>query len=49
MLASGLTLMKALEILKDQIQNEALLEVLNAIITDVEEGKNFGTGNCQIS
>lgn len=43
MLASGLTLMKALEILKGQIQNGPLLEVLNGIITDIEEGKNFGT------
>jgi type IV pilus assembly protein PilC len=43
MLASGLTVMKALQILKNQTQNEAMLEVLNGIITDVEEGKNLAS------
>lgn len=41
MLASGLTVMKSLQILKNQISNEAFIEVLNAIITDVEEGKSL--------
>lgn len=41
MLSSGLTLIKALEILKDQIENKAMYEVVSGIIADVEGGKSF--------
>ena len=41
MLASGLTLMRALEILKDQIQNQAMSDVISEIINDVSEGKTL--------
>ena len=41
MLSSGLTLIRALEILKDQVQNKAMSEVVSAIIEDVSEGKSF--------
>lgn len=41
MLASGLTLMRALSILKDQVQSSAMQEVVNSVINDVEEGKPF--------
>ncbi len=44
MLASGLTLMRSLEILKDQIQNPALSEVITSVINDVEEGKTLAEG-----
>ncbi len=40
-LASGLTLMQALLILKDQIQNPAMKDVVNGIISEVQEGKSF--------
>lgn len=43
MLSSGLTLMKALGILKDQIQNPAMSEIVNSIINDVEEGKTLSS------
>ncbi len=43
MLASGLTLMKALGILKDQVQNPAMVEIVNSIINDVEEGKTLSS------
>ncbi|MFH1187175.1 MAG: type II secretion system F family protein [Candidatus Levyibacteriota bacterium] len=39
MLESGLTLMRALEIFRDQIQNKAMIEVVSSLITDVEGGK----------
>lgn len=42
-LASGLTLMQALAILKEQIQNPVMKEVVSGIIADVQEGKTFGT------
>lgn len=42
-LASGLTLMQALSILKEQVQNPVMKEVVNGIIADVQEGKTFGT------
>lgn len=42
-LASGLTLMQALSILKEQIQNPVMKEVVTGIIADVQEGKTFGT------
>lgn len=41
MLASGLTLIKALDILKDQAQNPAMAEVITSVINDVSEGKTF--------
>src|ERR1035437_1440886 len=41
MLTSGLTLMRSLEILKEQIKNEALSEIITSIIADVQEGKTF--------
>jgi type IV pilus assembly protein PilC len=41
MLASGLTLMRALEILKDQMQNPNMSEVVTTVINDVEEGKTL--------
>lgn len=42
MLSSGLTLMKSLDILKDQMQNPAMTEIVTSIINDVSEGKSFG-------
>ncbi len=41
-LSSGLTLMQALSILKEQIQNPLMKEVVVGIIADVQEGKTFG-------
>ena len=41
MLTSGLTLMQSLQILKGQIQNPAMAEVVNGVITNIEEGKSF--------
>lgn len=41
MLASGLTLMRSLEILKDQMSNAHMAEVVTTIINDVEEGKTL--------
>ncbi len=41
MLSSGLTLMRSLEILKDQMQNANMTEVVTTIINDVEEGKTL--------
>jgi len=41
MLASGLTLMQSLEILKNQIPNPSMLEVIQDIIAGVEGGKVF--------
>ena len=41
MLASGLTLIRALEILKDQVQTQAMTEVITTVINDVEEGKTL--------
>ncbi|PIP75057.1 MAG: hypothetical protein CO135_03195 [Candidatus Levybacteria bacterium CG_4_9_14_3_um_filter_35_16] len=43
MLQSGLTLMRALEILRDQIQNQAMAEVISGIITDIEGGKTLSS------
>lgn len=43
MLSSGLTLMQALSILKNQIQNPAMRETVNGIITTVEEGGSFSS------
>jgi type IV pilus assembly protein PilC len=41
MLSSGLTLMQALQILKNQVQNPAMAEVVTGIIASVEEGRSF--------
>ena len=41
MLSSGLTLMRSLEILKDQMQNANMSEIVTTIINDVEEGKTL--------
>lgn len=41
MLSSGLTLLRALEILKDQIESAAMSEVVNSLINDVSEGRTF--------
>ncbi len=41
MLSSGLTLLRALQIFKDQIQNEAMIDIVTGIINDIEEGKAF--------
>lgn len=41
MLASGLTLTQSLNILKDQVQNEAMIEIVSGIIVDIDEGKTF--------
>ena len=43
MLTSGLTLLRSLEILKNQVGNRALIEVINRIVKDIEEGANFST------
>lgn len=41
MLSSGLTLMQSLTILRNQIQNPAMAEVVAGIIASIEEGKTF--------
>lgn len=41
MIAAGLTLLKALEVLKGQVSNKALIEVVDNIITDIQEGMSF--------
>lgn len=41
MLSSGLTLLRALQIFKDQTQNEAMIDLVSGIITNIEEGKSF--------
>lgn len=41
MLSSGLTLFRSLEILKDQIENEQMSEVVTTIINDVQEGRTL--------
>jgi type II secretory pathway component PulF len=41
MLASGLTLMQALTILKTQVQKEKLFIMMDGIIRDIEDGKTF--------
>ncbi|MBI2032896.1 MAG: type II secretion system F family protein [Candidatus Levybacteria bacterium] len=43
MLTSGLTLMQALAILKNQVQNEKMQQVINNIIVDIEGGKTFSS------
>lgn len=43
MLTSGLTLMQALAILKEQMQNAEMKEIVNGIIADVQDGKTFSS------
>ncbi len=43
MLSSGLTLLKSLEILKDQTENKVIRETIGAILLDLEEGTSFST------
>lgn len=43
MLASGLTLVQALNILKDQVQKEGMQEITQGIINDIDEGKPFSS------
>ncbi len=38
MITSGLTLLQALNVLKNQVQNAALSEMIQGIITDIEDG-----------
>lgn len=39
MISSGLTLMQSLRILKDQIHNESMRDVVQGIMNDIEEGR----------
>lgn len=41
MLSSGLTLLRSLEIYKSQIGNTALIEVIDGIIKNIQEGSSF--------
>ena len=41
MLSSGLTLMKSLEILREQMTNITMQEITTSIINDIQEGKTF--------
>lgn len=41
MLSSGLTLLRSLEILKNQVGNRALVEIIDNIIRDIQEGSSF--------
>jgi type IV pilus assembly protein PilC len=41
MLTSGLTLMRGLEILKEQVKNQTMIEIITSIIGDVQEGKTL--------
>ena len=41
MLSSGLTLLRSLEILKNQAGNSALVEIIDSIIKDIQEGSSF--------
>lgn len=41
MLTSGLTLMQALSILKNQVQNQQMKDVVSGVITSIEEGNSF--------
>lgn len=43
MISSGLTLMQALQILKDQVQNPAMVEATEGMITDIQGGTAFST------
>ncbi|MBI2031793.1 MAG: type II secretion system F family protein [Candidatus Levybacteria bacterium] len=41
MISSGLTLVRSLSILREQLKNEAMVEVVGSIVADIEEGKTF--------
>lgn len=41
MLTSGITLIRSVEIIKNQVTNTTLIDILDNIIHDLEEGKNF--------
>ena len=41
MLTSGLTLLRSLEIYKNQVGNHTLIEVIDGIIKDIQEGSSF--------
>lgn len=41
MLVSGLTLIQALSLLKDQVKSQSMKTIVNGIITDIEEGSSF--------
>ncbi len=43
MLTSGLTLLKSLEILKEQFTSQSTIEIVGGIISDIEEGKTFSS------
>lgn len=43
MLSSGLTLMQGLSILKSQVQNKAMTDIIQEIVVDLENGKTFST------
>lgn len=41
MLVSGLTLLRSLEILKNQVRNQAMAEMIDGIIKDIQEGETL--------
>ncbi len=43
MLTAGLTLVQSLEILRSQVNKKALAEVIDGIITNIEEGETFSS------
>lgn len=43
MITSGLTLMQALNILRQQTKNEAMAKIIEQIITEIEDGSSFST------
>lgn len=43
MLSSGLTLLKSLEILRGQVTNNTLREILGSVLLDVEEGRSLSS------
>src|SRR3989344_835551 len=43
-LTSGLTLIEALRILKEQTENTSMMEVIDGIVADIEDGKPFSAG-----
>ncbi len=47
MLNSGLTIMQAMSILKNQVQNPAMAEVINGMIANIEEGKSLSAALAQ--
>jgi type IV pilus assembly protein PilC len=43
MLSSGLTLIRCLELYREQSQNAQMAEIIGGVISDVEEGKSFSS------